>query len=476
MFFNSFDFGIFLCLCVAFFFLLQATGHYRAQNRLLLVASYVFYSAWDWRFSFLIAISTLVDYFVARALGREEVASRRKWLVTCSLVVNLGFLGFFKYANFFAAGFHELGLAFGLEISPFVLDVVLPVGISFYTFQTLSYTIDVYRGELSPTTDFFDFALFVSFFPQLVAGPIERARNLLPQIGGPRIPSWERFDSGCWLIFWGLFKKVVIADNLAKMVDFVFAGASNPTGVEIVVATYAFAFQIYCDFSGYTDIARGVARLMGFDLMLNFRLPYLATDPSDFWRRWHISLSTWLRDYLYISLGGNRAGRRRTLQNLLVTMVLGGLWHGAAMPFVIWGAYHGMLLSVHRLTRASLARLTPRGSVQSKLWRALQIVSTFHFVCLGWLIFRSESLGSLVENVLRIFNDFEIGLAGQWVLPMAVLIAPLVLVQFVQARSNDLEAMLRWSLPARIVLYSVLAILMVLWGEDGGQPFIYFQF
>ena len=237
----------------------------------------------------------------------------------------------------------------GIQLSNFTLDVILPAGISFYTFQTLSYTIDVYRRQLQPVRSFSEFALFVALFPQLVAGPIERAGRILPQIGSVRVVSWERLKTGGWLVLWGLYKKVVIADNLAVVVDAVYRPGSNPTSAEIIVATYAFAWQIYCDFSGYTDIARGTARILGFDLILNFKIPYAAVNPAEFWRRWHISLSTWLRDYLYISLGGNRHGRWLTYRNLFLTMVLGGLWHGAAWPFVLWGAYHGLLLMGHRL-------------------------------------------------------------------------------------------------------------------------------
>ena len=297
---------------------------------MLLVASYAFYGAWDWRFLGLIVLSTVVDYVVGMSLAATGDPRRRQFLVTASIVANLGILGLFKYAGFFAKSLVGLGASLGVEIPAFALDVVLPVGISFYTFQTLSYTIDIYRGTLKPTRRFLDFALFVAFFPQLVAGPIERASRLLPQVLQPRHVTWEKFGSGSWLILWGLFKKVVIADNLAFLVNAVYATDASPTGWQVVAGTVAFAWQIYCDFSGYSDIARGLARLMGFELMVNFNLPYAARSPADFWRRWHISLSTWLRDYLYIPLGGNQGGALRTYRNLGLTMLLGGLWHGAA--------------------------------------------------------------------------------------------------------------------------------------------------
>ena len=291
MFFNSIEFFLFFAVVFGLYVLLSR----RAQNRMLLVASYIFYAAWDWRFLSLLLFSSVVDYWVGSAIGRSSDPRRRKFLVSLSLVSNLGILGLFKYAGFFSQSLQDL---VGQELPQFASDIILPVGISFYTFQTLSYTIDVYRGRLEPIRDFLDFALFVSFFPQLVAGPIERASNLLPQICGERQLGWQNIKSGSWLVLWGLYKKVVIADNLGAVVDAVYRSGSEPTSGELLFATYAFAYQIYCDFSGYSDIARGIARMMGFELMLNFRLPYLAANPADFWRRWHISLSTWLRDYL----------------------------------------------------------------------------------------------------------------------------------------------------------------------------------
>jgi alginate O-acetyltransferase complex protein AlgI len=480
MLFNSFDFAIFLVVVLAVYFALQRGGHRMLQNRFLLVMSYVFYAAWDWRFTLLIALSTVVDYQVALALSRARDPARRRVLISTSLAVNLGLLGFFKYAGFFAQSLEDLFQVFGVVIPDFALEVLLPVGISFYTFQTLSYTIDVYRGNLQPTRDFFDFALFVAFFPQLVAGPIERASTFLPQIAKPRDPSWQRFSSGAWLIYWGTFKKVVIADNLAKLVDHVYsgsaAGGGDVTGVEMWLAVYAFTWQIYCDFSGYTDIARGVARIMGFDLMLNFRLPYFATSPANFWQRWHISLSTWLRDYLFLSLGGNSRGPRRAAFNLGLTMLLGGLWHGAAWPFVLWGAFHGLLLMLHRLCLPLLTRVNPTGEAGRWLWQGVRIVVTFHFIAFGLMIFRSDSLSHIIANTAILFGPMSWSAGAGWLAPLALLLAPLALVQLAQAATGDLEVMLRWTWPVRLALYTVLALLIVLLGEDGGNPFIYFQF
>ena len=319
--------------------------YFRLQNGILLIASYVFYGFWDWRFLALLFVSTVVDYNLALLIEKSESPGERKALLAASICVNLGILGFFKYFGFFAESFASLLNSFGFQSSTPFFNIVLPVGISFYTFQTMSYTIDVYRRKLPATRNFFDFALFVSFFPQLVAGPIERATKLLPQVLQPRKFSQSNFVEGFYLIILGLFKKVVIADNMAPIVNYIFSrDVSTLSGAEVLVGVYAFAFQIYGDFAGYTDIARGVAKWLGFDLMLNFRMPYFATSPSDFWQRWHISLSSWLRDYLYIPLGGNRQGTLLTYRNLMLTMVLGGLWHGAAWTFVAWGFFHGLIL------------------------------------------------------------------------------------------------------------------------------------
>ncbi len=473
--FNSLEFGVFFAIVFSLYLVLPRRG----QNRMLLVASYVFYGAWSWKFLSLIAISTGVDYLVGRALGRSTSPQRRKQLVLVSLATNLGILGFFKYAGFFAGSLQELFAGFGITLPAFALDVVLPVGISFYTFQTLGYSIDVYRGRVAPADDFLDFALYVAFFPQLVAGPIERAGRLLPQILSAREVTAERLGSGSWLILWGLYKKVVIADNLALLVDLVYGRGSEPVAGEVLVATWAFAFQIYCDFSGYTDIARGLARVMGFDLMLNFRLPYAATSPSDFWRRWHISLSTWLRDYLYISLGGNRRGSARRTQNLMITMLLGGLWHGAAMPFVIWGAYHGICLIAHRALAPALERLTPTAAPGRVAWHALRVLVTFHLVCLGWLIFRSADTAQII-TLLSTFQpgagSLEAGAALQWLRPFLFIIAPLIAMQIAQAVGRDLEIVLRWPPIVRCTIYLGVLLGIALMGEPVGRPFVYFQF
>ncbi len=472
MLFNSLEFAVFFAVVYGLYLVLQR----RAQNGLLLVASYVFYGAWDWKFLGLIALSTVIDYGLGLAIHRSDDPRRRKRLVVCSLVSNLGILATFKYAGFFAESFADLAGLAGWQVEPWVLDVVLPVGISFYTFQTLSYTIDVYRGTLKPTRSFLDFALFVAFFPQLVAGPIERASRLLPQILKPRKLDWGRFGSGCWLVLAGTFKKVVVADNLARCVNLIYGNAEEATGLEIAVATYAFAWQIYCDFSGYTDVARGIARLMGFDLMLNFNLPYLATNPSEFWRRWHISLSTWLRDYLYISLGGNRGGGWLTYRNLGLTMLLGGLWHGAAWTYVLWGAYQGALLIGHRLLEPVLRRLAPKGPMLSRGWWLVRVLFMFQLACLGWMIFRAESVPQLGVLLTRLVSAPGLGILDAWWKPLAVLILPLASFQLIQHVTGRLDTILRWPLVLRSVVYAGIVLAIFVLGENGGSPFIYFQF
>ena len=476
MIFNSLEFGVFFVLVLGVYVALARVSSRRPQNLLLLLASYLFYGAWDWRFLGLIWISTAVDYWVGLRLHQSTDAAIRKRWVTLSLITNLGILGFFKYAGFFVDSLTALLRSMGVTADLGTLDIVLPVGISFYTFQTLSYTVDIYRRRLEPTRDLLDFALFVAFFPQLVAGPIERATRLLPQIAGERQMTWQRLSDGSWLIFWGLFKKVVIGDNLGGLVNIVYAPGVDPFAPEVILATYAFALQIYCDFSGYTDIARGVAKILGFELMLNFNLPYFALNPADFWRRWHISLSTWLRDYLYISLGGNRQGTLMTYRNLALTMLLGGLWHGAAWTFVVWGAYQGLLLIVHRVAAPGLSRIAPSGNLGQDLWRGMSRIVTFQFVCVGWMIFRAESVGQIGDLLGSLAGPWELGLVSQWWLPFAVLATPLVLMQICQFATDDLDVVKRLPVWLRAPLYVGLFFTLVLMGEDFGQPFIYFQF
>lgn len=476
MLFNSFEFLLFLPIVLIVYY---ALSHPR-QNAFLVLASCFFYASWDWRFLFPLLFSTTIDYFCASrmesSLQRGEPLEARKRYLVISLVTNLGLLGFFKYFNFGVDSVHDLAGLFGLQIPVPALRVILPIGISFYTFQALSYTIDVYRGKLHATRSFWDFFLAVLFFPHLVAGPIQRAANLISQVVTPRRTTSLQVIDGLHLMAWGFFKKVVVADGLAPLVNQVF-DQGNVTGGETLVAVYAFAFQIYCDFSGYTDIARGVAKLLGFEFMLNFNLPYFATNPSDFWRRWHISLSSWLRDYLYIPLGGNQHGTWLTHRNLMITMVLGGLWHGAAWNFVAWGFYHGALLIVHKWFEPVLERVTlVAQGIWARPWWLLRVFVMFQLTCYGWLLFRAKSF-TQIASMTRALAEPLMGLPWQMAEQVAILCAPIVLVQIIQYRSGQLEFMrLPW-MPAagKAAFYSVLFYCAVFHGAVP-QAFVYFQF
>ena len=475
MLFNSYVFWAFFALVL----LLYRGLPHRGQNWMLLVASYIFYGAWDWRFLSLIMFSTFLDYLLAIQIGKQKDARMRKVLLGISCCTSLGLLGFFKYFNFFAQELTHLLAAIGLEFMGPTMDIVLPVGISFYTFQTMSYTIDVYRGRTQPVTDPVDFALYVAFFPQLVAGPIERSTDLIPQITSPRTVRASDFSEGLWLILWGLFKKVVIADNMAMIVNGLFAENPNVlTGPECWIAVYAFALQIYGDFSGYSAMARGVARWMGFHLTSNFLFPYFSANPSEFWSRWHISLSSWLRDYLYIPLGGNRSGLLKTCRNLLLTMLLGGLWHGAAWGFVAWGLVHGLLLVGYRLGKGQLwgRHGTP---VESSLglWRLPLALIFFHLVCVGWLFFRADDIGQAGAMLVKMFTDFRGSTLALFGISSIVFFGlPIMLLEFWLFLRNDdlLPARQHWAL--RSVVYSHFAFMLLTFAPSQNYEFIYFQF
>lgn len=495
MVFNSFAFAVFF---VAVYGLYLATlRRLRAQNLMLLLASNVFYGWWDYRFLGLLWLSTLIDYFLARRLDRRQggIADTdapyadspraRHALMVGSVVVNLGILGFFKYFNFFADSTAALLSGLGLHLHPRTLNIILPVGISFYTFQSLSYTIDVYRGRIRAVPHLLDFALFVSFFPQLVAGPIVRASEFIPQVLRRRRLEYTQVCEGGYLILWGLFQKMVIADNLARLVDRVFDPSTHvQDGQLVLLGTYAFAVQIYCDFAGYTDIARGCAKLMGFEFALNFNLPYVARNPSDFWRRWHISLSSWLRDYLYIPLGGNRGGTWHTSFNLMATMVLGGLWHGAAWTFVIWGTYHGLLLIVHRALKPWLDALAARTPARlHPFGRILAVIGFFQLTCLGWLFFRAESvaqIGAMLSALLKPWPWWLLQGANRLYVDSLVTLAaftlPLVFMHLLQVFKQDLVAVLRFPALARGLAYATMFFGLMWYGGVDDRPFIYFQF
>lgn len=472
MLFHSIEFSIFFFFVFAMYWFLP----HKWQNRFLLLASYVFYGFWDWRFLSLIFVSTIIDYVAANKIhGAAQEKHRKRWLLV-SLLTNLGLLFFFKYFNFFISSFDVLLKAIHVPIPVNHLNIILPVGISFYTFQTLSYTIDVYRGHLSPSKKLLDFALYVSFFPQLVAGPIERATKLLPQVLNKRRWQLDNIREGGFLFFWGLFEKLFIASNMAKIVDPIFQQSAANNGSIVLIGLYAFAFQIFCDFDGYSNMAIGLAKTLGFDLMINFRCPYFAMNPQDFWRRWHISLSTWLRDYLYIPLGGNRNGIKFTYRNLMVTMVLGGLWHGAQWTFIIWGVFHGALLVGYYWIQQKCKGLR-LFSLKGFIVDNIQRLFLFHLIILGWLFFRAHSMaqaGNFIESLVFHFdwNKASSVLFVNWLL----VVSPLILVQIFQEKSKNLMILHAQHWVVRTMIYGLMIYLILGWGILESKDFIYFQF
>ena len=467
MFFNSIAFALFLPSVLGLYWIIPS----RLRVHLLLVASYVFYGWWDHRFLALIVLSTVTDFYLGRALGPENRVTRRRQLLAVSVVVNLGVLAFFKYWGFFVDSAAALLIELGAEPNLPFLSVVLPVGISFYTFQTLSYTIDIYRGSLEPETNLSRFALFVAFFPQLVAGPIERASNLLPQIRNlPVRVSQVAWGDGATLILRGLFRKVVIADGVAPLVNQVFGIPARFGGLTIAFAVIGFSLQIYGDFAGYTDIARGTAKLFGVDLMENFRAPYFARSFRDFWHRWHISLSTWLRDYLYIPLGGSQSSVGVMYRNLMITMVLGGLWHGAGWGFVLWGTLHGVYLATERAFRERAKR-----SGRAAYKRQLPPIFVFLVVTLTWIPFRSPTFSNAIDvftGLLRPFDGEQLSTA-----PVVLAVLGLATLAIDTAVLKGVAHPLAQTAPLiRGVGYGAAAVAAVLFASQANVPFIYFQF
>ncbi len=475
MLFNSFAFLGFLPL----FTLAYWSTHGRARLWVCLIASYVFYAWWDARFLLLVLASTVLDYVLGIAIdARAEPAARHR-LMTLSVVANLGFLGFFKYSNFLLDSGAALLAGLGFRFATAPLHIILPVGISFYVFKTMSYTIDVYRGEQGAERDLLRFATFVAFFPELVAGPIVRASRLLPQLRHDHRFDGERLLSGLQLILTGYVLKVVIADSLAPLVDQCFGQPAAHNALSLLIGVYFYAFQIYCDFSGYSAIAIGVARTLGFDFGINFDRPYFSRSFSEFWTRWHISLSSWLRDYLYISLGGNRGGRWPTCRNLMLTMLLGGLWHGANWTFVMWGGLHGCYLVVQRLVGGPADHLIRRCRVPSALWNAFLVLLVFHLTCLGWILFRSKSLDVALEIIRRIAVE------GSWSFDgvrhkFLIVKGGLLIAGFVAAEGLSFVAP-AWPRPSqrpvvRLVFAAACLWCIALLGTFSGNNFIYFQF
>ena len=480
--FTSLTFLIFFVMVFALYWSLRTRT---AQNFLLVTASYVFYGWWDWRYCLLMIAASFLDFFVGLGLNRAEVPWKRRLLLICGLSGNLGMLGFFKYFNFFAENFQLLAAQLGWSVDDVTLKVVLPVGISFYTFQTMSYSIDIYRRKMRGTTHLLEYLSYVSFFPQLVAGPIERATHLLPQFFKERVFSGAQAADGAKQILWGLFKKMVIADNLAPLVDAAFSNAPGYNGPELALATVFFAFQIYCDFSGYSDMAIGVAKLLGFDLMRNFAYPYFSQSVGEFWRRWHISLSTWFKDYVYFPLGGSRVGPSRMIFNVMVTFVLSGLWHGASWNFLLWGALNGAGV-LPDILRPRHSHRNP-GDIpvgQPGLAALGKVFLTFAFICLGWVFFRAATFADALLILKRI--GLSLGGLQAWGGLLArhdptngrilILIALLVAIEWWKRRYIHPLFFEHWPAPARWLAYTVILWAVVYLGTYGSSQFIYFQF
>ena len=480
MLFNSLDFAIFLPIVFILYWFV--TNHnLRLQNALIVVASYVFYGWWDWRFLSLIIFSTLVDYSIGRRLKNEENQSTRKILLWTSIIVNLGFLGFFKYYNFFLDNFIAAFSFFGQEINANSLNIILPVGISFYTFQTLSYTIDVYKKKLEPTEDIIAFSAFVCFFPQLVAGPIERATNLLPQFYKNRTFEYDKAVDGMHQILWGLFKKIVIADNCAEYANLIFNNYQDYNGSTLLLGAIFFTFQIYGDFSGYSDIAIGTSRLFGFNLMQNFATPYFSRDIAEFWRRWHISLSTWFRDYLYIPMGGSRGGTWMKVRNTFIIFLVSGFWHGANWTFIVWGGLNALYFLPLLLLKRNRTNIgvVAEGRMLPTSREFLQMAITFLLTVLTWIFFRARNIKEAVFIIKSIFSftlfqqpTCNLRLDG---IITIFFICMLVLIEWINRKKSFGFERLPMSIIKKILLYMLL-LSSIIYNTGANQEFIYFQF
>jgi D-alanyl-lipoteichoic acid acyltransferase DltB (MBOAT superfamily) len=476
MLFNSIAFLFFLPITFCLFWGLKK--HVKLQNVLILVASYFFYAWWDYRFLGLIFLSTCIDYLVGLNLEKEKKKIRRKIWLLISLVFNLGLLGFFKYYNFFLESWINAWSAIGVEMNSSTLKIILPVGISFYTFQTLSYTIDIYRQKLIPTHNFLNFAAFVSFFPQLVAGPIERASNLLPQIKAKKKFNSDRAISGLNLIIWGLFKKVVVADSCAQYVNVIFENYENLNALTLLLGTFYFAFQIYGDFSGYSDIAIGTARMFGIELMKNFDYPYFSRDIAEFWRRWHISLSTWFRDYLYIPLGGSRVSKIKQLRNVIIIFSVSGFWHGPNWTFIAWGLLHALFFipllvsgkNRKNLDQVSFSKLLP------SIREFCSMFFTFALTSLAWIFFRAESIGDAITYLKNLLTksifSIEYLSIERYSIEILPIIGVLLLIEwFNRNQETPFSGKFKWF---KLIVVILMVLLFGVYSDH--QEFIYFQF
>ncbi|MES2620659.1 MAG: MBOAT family O-acyltransferase [Bacteroidota bacterium] len=487
MLFNSLDFAVFLPL-VFILYWYASSGRLKLQNILLLVASYFFYSCWDWRFLFLLIFSTGLDYFSGIMMYEAKRSSSKKIWFWLSVIINLGFLGVFKYYNFFIGSFADALQLIGINSHFATLQVILPVGISFYTFHGLSYVIDIYKNRIKPERNFVDYAVFVSFFPLLVAGPIERATHLLPQIKAPRTFDYAKSIDGLRQILWGLFKKIVIADNCAEFANIIFNHSEEYHGLTLILGALFFTFQIYCDFSGYSDIALGTARLFGIDLLRNFAFPYFSRDIAEFWRRWHISLSTWFRDYLYIPLGGSKGGMMTKVRNTFIIFLVSGFWHGANWTFIVWGALNALYFLPLLLTAKNRTHLEI--VAQGKYWPTpnefIRIATTFGLTVFAWIFFRAESvthavsyIGSMLAGLTRpaAYLEAHRFLWDKVGPALPVLILFFFLTEWIGREKQFALARLglSWPKPVRLSFYYFLVI-VIFYFAGTEQQFIYFQF
>jgi D-alanyl-lipoteichoic acid acyltransferase DltB (MBOAT superfamily) len=478
MLFNSLDFAFFLPLVFGIYWFVFSK-QLKAQNWFLVAASYLFYGWWDWRFLFLIAFSSLLDFTIGLRIADARQGKIKKYLLWTSLAVNLGFLGFFKYYNFFLDNFVHAFTLFGTSFDVERLNIILPVGISFYTFQTLSYTIDVYKGKLKPTRDIASFLAYVSFFPQLVAGPIERAMHLLPQFYKKRKFSYPLAVDGLRQMLWGFFKKMVIADNCAEIANHVFGNYGDMGGADLFIGALAFAFQIYGDFSGYSDIAIGLSKLFGFDLMQNFSFPYFSRDFAEFWRRWHISLSTWFRDYLYIPLGGSRGGKWMQLRNTMIIFLVSGFWHGANWTFVAWGGLNALFfvpLLLRNKNRQNLDIVAIQ-SVLPTIRELVQMGATFFFTIVAWVFFRSESLKDALVFLWRMATKWKLEVPNYYSKSTWVFVLLFIVLEWIGRRDKyaiqyflgTKHWLLRW-----LFYYAIVMFVFLFATKE--KEFIYFQF
>jgi len=472
MLFNTLEYFLFLPIT---FFLYWAIKETKYQNIFILISSYVFYGWWDWRFLFLIFLSTVVDYFVAMRIEQTHKKKIKKLYLLISIIFNLSILGFFKYYNFFIDSWIELLSKIGYQVTDvWTLKIILPVGISFYTFQTMSYSLDVYRSEIKATKDFISFASFVSFFPQLVAGPIERASNLLPQILSKRKFDYKQSVNGLRLILWGLFKKVVIADFLSLLVNPIFENYTSLNGGELLLGLIYFSFQIYCDFSGYSDIAIGTAKMFGIELRSNFIFPYFSRDISEFWRRWHVSLSSWFRDYIYIPLGGSKKGKWMTIRNIFIIFIISGFWHGANFTFIAWGLIHALLylvIAMRNKNRRYTTSIVAENGIIPSIKEIFQISSTFFTVMISWVFFRSDTITDSFLYLRKIIIDFDIPISYR---------SGLVYVFFfiISDWLNRKDERNPLNISIIYIRWAVYILMLLLIFSHGGQKneFIYFQF